>query len=640
MYGRTVSRPKQRRSQVRQFPAPIAGWIANRALALPGGEDERLPQGAAILDNFICRASSVEMRRGKRRYCTLGDGSLPATSIFSYNNGSVRKLFASNENTIYDVTVIGSAYNQQLVDHQGSFLSDGNGNTFGWGSTTFVDQLTGFTGGEWSVVQFATTGGVYLVGVNGVDDGFIFDGEDMYPITENGVWVLHYDDEIESFTEGEVVTGTTSGATGTIWRVMDMGGGEGRLVLTDVTGDFEDNETITDGDDGEATVNGAVEEALPDLPGMQFGDLTSADMAFVWIYRNRLYFAQRDSMNAWYLDVDSIGGEAEIFPLAGMFQLGGVLLFGQRWSLSSSGEGGLSEQCIFASSEGEIVIFQGSDPEGQDWNQVGTYRIGKPLGRRGFIRGAGDLAIATSVGLVPLSKAIELDTTALSVATISYPIADAWGDAVAQRGSNWVGEVWPEERIAVFSPPQGVGVGQPVVFVANTETGAWSRFTGWEGLSMDVFEGRLFFGESNGAVYAANETGFDDGAAYTAVALPLFDDFDAPASIKIAKVGRYILRATTALNPVVGWHGDYDETMPAAPDATEIESDSTWGTATWGTSTWGADFPTVVSVGWQSLGGSGYTGSVSCQITSGSLLPIDAEIISSEVLYDVADAVS
>src|SRR3546814_19230905 len=98
-------------------------------------------------------------------------------------------------------------------------------------------------------------------------------------------------------------------------------------------------------------------------------------MSFVWVYKNRLYFVQKDTMDAWYLAADAVGGAATKYPMAGIFGLGGSLLFGQRWSLSSGGDGGLSEQNAFVSTEGEVAIFQGLSPEdNQTWGEVGLYR--------------------------------------------------------------------------------------------------------------------------------------------------------------------------------------------------------------------------------------------------------------------------
>src|SRR3546814_14689398 len=86
---------------------------------------------------------------------------------------------------------------------------------------------------------------------------------------------------------------------------------------------------MTDESGGSGTTNG-VGSVL--APGITFGgSLTSADMSYVWVYKSRLWFAQKDSMTAWYMDnADSIGGTAEPFPLGGVFGLGGSLLFGSR----------------------------------------------------------------------------------------------------------------------------------------------------------------------------------------------------------------------------------------------------------------------------------------------------------------------
>lgn len=640
VYARTLNRPKQRISETKKFAAPIAGWISNRALAVPSGDNGNLPQGAMLLDNFYPRSTSVTLRRGKLRYCTLGDGSQAATSIFSYNNGPNKRLFAATPSTIYDITDVEFAEDAEIVTETGDLLVTEAGDWFGWSSTEFLSVMGGFTGGDWSVVQFATTGGVYLVGVNGQDTGFIYDGEHFFPYVAGGVETLAFDAEVDSFTVGDTLAGATSTATATIWNVEDLGGGTGILYLTGITGGpFQDNETITDGGGGEATAAGVNE---PLIPGITFpGGITSANMSFVWVYRNRLYFAETGTMNAWFLDVDSIGGTAEKFPLAGIFGLGGSLLIGQRWSLSSGGDGGLSEQCVFISTEGEVAVFQGLGPDDTaSWTQQGLYRIGRPLGKRAFIRGAGDLAIATSVGLVPLSKAIELDLTALTVAAISYPIADAWQDAIDQRGVvNWQGQVWPDQKVAVFSPPAASS--GPVMFIANTETGAWSRFTGWEGLCFDVFEGRLFFGESNGAVYIANETGLDDGVPYSGTCLPLYDDLGTPSSRKIAKVGRYILRASAEVVGRVTWQSDYNEQLPPAPNAESVgAAPSIWGSGIWGASVWTEGLPRLVINRWHSIGGTGYTVSLAFQITSGALQALDAEILSAEVVFDTAEVVS
>lgn len=640
MYGRTVQRPKQRQAQLKAFAAPTGGWISNRNLANPN-PTPGLPQGAAILDNFFPRSTSVQLRRGKVLYCTLGDGTEDSLSLFSYNNGSNQSLFAATASTIYDITEIPFPAAVEIVDDDGVLLGDDDGDWFGWNSTEFADVMGGFTGGNWIVVQFATTGGVYLIGVNGENDGFIYDGATFYPNVAGGVYRLLYDAQTAPFTEGSVLTGGTSGATATIYRDTDAGTTGELLLIGVVGGPFADDEIITDAAGGSATANGASAIASP---GVTFsGGLTSADMSYVWVYKNRLWFAQENSMNAWYLEVDSIGGDATAFPLAGVFGRGGVLLWGATWSLNASGGNVLTEQNAFVSSEGEVAIYQGIFPgDATTWARIGLYRIGKPLGNRAFVRGGGDLAIATSVGLVPLSKAIELDVTALAVAAVSYNIADAWSDAVLSRGmAGWQAEIWPEQKLAAFSPPLVPGSGQPVLFVSNTETGAWGRFTGWHALCMEVFEGKLYFGSPNGMIYLANQSGQDDGATYTGSVMPLFEDFGSPASAKVPTVGRVVARASSRINDQVAWHSDYNLNLSAAPNATQIsDAASIWGAGEWGASIWGADAPQIINQEWRSLAGIGYTGSVSFQVTSGAVQPLDVEVIRMEALFTVAELVS
>lgn len=524
MYARRTTSPKPLKSKLKSFPAPTQGWVSNRSLAAPNNQMQG--QGAAVLDNFFPRSSSVILRRGKAPYLTL-----PAdpVSMFSYKNGQNKKLFSATSTSIYDIS-----------------------------NPPAVSVLAGKTSGDWTVVQFATTGGVFLVGVNGSDAGFLYDG----------------------------TTFTALGAT--------------------------------------------------------FTGLTTADMSYVWVYKNRLWFAQKNSMNAWYLPVDAIAGAATVFPLAGIFGKGGSLLFGQTWSLESGAAGGLSEQNIFVSTEGEVAVYQGNDPAtAATWQKVGVYRIGTPLGKNAFLRGGGDLAIATSVGLVPLSKAISLDVTSLNVATVSYNIADAWSDAVNQRGlEGWSCEIWPELKMAFVSPPDLVGSTFPVAFVSNTETGAWCRFTNWRMLCMEVFDGQLYFGSPGGIVYAANQSGMDGAVPYTGVAMPLFEDLGTPASVKVGKMGRTVLRALAATSDETVMHVDFDLSMPAPPDANGGVSDNLWGTGTWGTSIWGAVTPEYINQQWKSIGGVGYTVSLSCQITSGSDAAIDAEIIRWDMTYTDAGLVT
>ena len=68
---------------------------------------------------------------------------------------------------------------------------------------------------------------------------------------------LNFDGQTANFTLGEIITGETSGATGRL-VAQTVSGGSGTLNLTDVRGEFVNNETLSDSQGGEALANGTL----------------------------------------------------------------------------------------------------------------------------------------------------------------------------------------------------------------------------------------------------------------------------------------------------------------------------------------------------------------------------------------------
>jgi hypothetical protein len=545
-----AARVKPRLAKLQSFPAPIGGWIKNVNLATP---DARRPDGskvngAAVLENWFPTATGIRMRGGSALYTiTVGDDDI--VSLFTYVNGNNRALFAATETELFDITAAtGVSF---LVDDLGNNLVDDLGNFIVVGSSDAA--VSSLAGGDWSSVQFATSGGTFLRIVNGVDTPLIYDG----------------------------ATWSTTPA-----------------------------------------ITGVTPEALSN----------------VWSFKNRLFFVEKDSLNAWYLPVDSIGGLAAKFPLGGVFTRGGALLFGASWSLDTGG--GLNEQCVFFSTEGEVAVYQGTNPaDAAAWTKVGVYRIGRPKGPKAFIRAGGDLVIATDIGLIPLSVAVQRDLAALSPSAVSYPIETAWNEEIAGRTANWHCEVWPTKQMVVVALPTPSG-SQPLMFVANARTGAWAYFTGWDTKCVVLFGDRLFFGSSDGKVVEAEATGSDQDAAYTATVVPLFDPLKSPASLKNGLLARATVRAPSDISVQLSLQSDYEVSLPAPPDDTGVSADSTWGTAVWGSSVWGSEVAKRTFRHWQSIAGTGYALSVAAQVTSGSLSQPDIELVQIDMTFDMADIVS
>ena len=73
-----------------------------------------------------------------------------------------------------------------------------------------------------------------------------------------------------------------------------------------------------------------------------------------------MWVIENDTLSAWYLPVDSVGGAATEYDLSGIFRLGGYLLAGGTWTMDA-GEG-VDDYWIAVTSEGEVVVYQGTDP--------------------------------------------------------------------------------------------------------------------------------------------------------------------------------------------------------------------------------------------------------------------------------------
>lgn len=378
--------------------------------------------------------------------------------------------------------------------------------------------------------------------------------------------------------------------------------------------------------------DGAAWSTAPAITGVD-----SRALSYVWTHQRRIFFIKKDSLSAYYLPADSIGGAAVELPLGGVFSRGGSLLFGSSWSLETGA--GLSAQCVFITTEGEAAIYQGTDPSvATAWSKVGVYRIGKPLGARAHIRAGGDLVIATDIGFVPLSQAVQRDVSALSPSAVSYPIETAWNDAVATRSARpWACEVWPTKQMVLVATPT---IDEPPqMFAANARTGAWAPFTGWNGTCLQLFGDRMFFGSTGGKIIEAEVTGTDNGVAYTAACVPQFDPLKTPLNLKTSLLMRATIKAPVEILPQLSLQTDFAVNLPAAPAASDIPGD-VWDSGRWDISEWAVNEEPKIYRVWQSVGGAGCSIAPGIQITSGSLAPADVELVQVEMTYDMGDIVT
>lgn len=365
--------------------------------------------------------------------------------------------------------------------------------------------------------------------------------------------------------------------------------------------------------------------------------VATSSFVHVWVYRNRLFFVQKNTQMAWYLSVDSVGGSAGSVSLSGIFQKGGNLLFGATWSLDAGD--GIDDKCVFVSDQGEIVIFEGSNPAGStaaDWNLVGRYDGAPPLGPRCTMSAGGDLLIGGENGLVAVSAAITKDPGSVALTAVSRNIEPLWTEvAVARDALPWEIVKWPDRQIALISTPINNPAQQGQCFVINLETGGWGVYTGWDTRCLVLHDSAVFFGTNDGTILEAEVGGNDDGVPYYCKAAFAWDHCGSEGSWKEFVSARATFRATRPFIPRISVSTEYTQEFPTAPAGAEGISSSLWDEGLWDEALWDSESGNlVVQREWTSLQASGTVVSPQIQITSGSDSYPDAELVAIDLVWN------
>jgi hypothetical protein len=245
----------------------------------------------------------------------------------------------------------------------------------------------------------------------------------------------------------------------------------------------------------------------PSGPGSGL-DLT--DLSYPLGFKNRMYFVEKGTFSLYYGDLQAIAGELTQFNVSGFVRDGGSILGIANWT-QDAGQGFDNLLAIFTT-EGEVLIYQGTSPEASDWQLRGNYRISRPIGRRFFTNLGGDLIVITEQGYLPLSAVLSQDrANRVQVSDKINPIVKG-KDFTEKWGIHW----YSKEGWVLVNAPFGNNTGKYEQHVYNIQTGGWCRFVGMDAFSWLVQKDRIFFCNSKG-VFEANVGFTDNNKAITYV---------------------------------------------------------------------------------------------------------------------------
>ena len=347
--------------------------------------------------------------------------------------------------------------------------------------------------------------------------------------------------------------------------------------------------------------------------------VTTSSLTHVNVFKNRLYFVQKDSFKVWYLAVNSIGGTATALDLSPLFKLGGHLVAMATWTIDNTS--GVQEYAVFLSSEGEIAMYQGADPSSAtDWAIVGMFRIGHPIGKRCFCKVGSDLIVICADGFVPLSKVLLTDRSQQQEA-VSAKIVNLVNEDARLYGTSfgWQPILYPIGNKFIINVPTSAGKTQRQ-YVMNTVTGAWCRFIGWNANCFAVSHDKLYFGgnytDTNNKGYVAiADTGYsDDGNLIQGEVKGAFNYYGSPGLLKRFTMVRPIFHTSGNMVAALAMDVDFDNKAPTATPTYSNIDGTLWDVAEWDTFYW--DGAMSIKKSWQGISGVGYSGALHMKIVN------------------------
>lgn len=429
----------------------------------------------------------------------------------------------------------------------------------------------------------------------------------MFAATDDGIY------DITVTTDAPVLSRALSGADGCGWLssvALANSGGTFLAVVSETDGYFYFN---------------GVAWTTPTFgtgPG-QFGGINPSAVAFVTSWKRRLWFIERNSTSAWYLPVDSITGVATEYDFGPLFKRGGSLAYIANWTIDA-GEG-IDDFMVVASSNGDIVVYKGTDPASSSTFQaVGTWSVGQiPEGRRAFAQYGGDLVILSADGINPVSFVTRGGSGILQATGQEYsskiraPLGQDLRASFTTKG--WQLLFHPTERLLLCSIPDYGGY-RSRQYAMSTTLNSWCQFQNIPVLCYGSSGGYVLSGTNDGRVLLLFSGYFDNipygentGDGIAGVVQPAFSYLGSPAMQKLFTMLRPNFLAVDVPSVVSGVSVDFEVQNPTGVSSFPVGTAGLWDVTKWDSAIWGGKKLSYAE--WVTVGGLGFSGAASLMTT-------------------------
>lgn len=404
-----------------------------------------------------------------------------------------------------------------------------------------------------------------------------------------------------------VVTEVVSGLTSARWQYTEF------TIPADPSADVPIIQCVN-GVDQMRQFNGTVwsTPSIGSLPN----SLTSSAIVNISVQKSRLWYVLKNTTVAAYMPTDAIQGNiAGTQDLGPQWEKGGYLVAMATWTID--GGNGPGDYVAFISSRGQISLFSGTDPtSATTWTLVGTFNVAPPIGYRCVTELGSDVGIITQQGVLPLSQVLPFDPAMDRSAAITARIQNAMALAAQSYSNNfgWQLITFPMQNLLILNVPLAQNSNQQQ-YVQNLITGAWTQFIGWNANCFEIFNDELIFGDNEGGIQLAYQTGLDLVEPIAAQVQFAYNWFDDPGRTKRVTMLQPLLTSSGNITPLLAVDADFATSSVEAP-VTTISGGAEWDVALWDVALWPGG--TMSLANWYSASALGHALAIHMYVNVGS----------------------